>query len=81
MDCVHTTSDALYVVQSVTRLVHFMYTGELVAGPAQLPELRSLAQALGTESLLTHLDKLEHQIAAASLHKTLFSTPAAQLQR
>jgi hypothetical protein len=59
--------------QVVTRLVHFMYTGELVAGAGQLGELRSLAQTLGAAALLDQIACLEVQLTSTegifSIHR------------
>jgi hypothetical protein len=46
----------------VTRLVHFLYTGELVAGADQLAELKSLAHSLGIAALIEQIDRLHQQI-------------------
>jgi len=59
--------------QVVTRLVHFMYTGELVVGGGELEELRSLGRALGAAALLHQLACLEAQLAASRPHASLFS--------
>ena len=52
----------MFVWQVVTRLVHFLYTGELVAGAGQLDELKSLARALGVPALLHQIAGLEQQL-------------------
>ena len=69
----------MFVLQVVTRLVHFLYTGELVAGAGQLDELKSLARALGVPALLHQIAGLEQQLTD-SLHKTLFPPPRSALR-
>jgi hypothetical protein len=61
------------VFQVVTRLVHFMYTGELVVGAGELGELRSLGRALGAAALLHQIACLEAQLATATPQHALFS--------
>ena len=46
-------------LESVTKMVHFLYSGELVSNFDGLKELRSLANNLKLSSLILHVEELE----------------------
>ena len=50
-------------LESVTKMVHFLYSGELVSNLDGLKELRSLADNLHLPSLLLHVEELEARLS------------------
>ena len=50
-------------LESVTKMVHFLYSGELVSNFDGLKELRSLANNLKLSSLILHVEELEARLS------------------
>ena len=63
-----------FSLESVTKMVHFLYSGELISDLAGLSELRSLALTLHLPSLLLHIEEL-HSRLSASVQEAFCPTP------
>ena len=61
-----------FSLESVTKMVHFLYSGELISDLAGLSELKSLAQTLQLPSLLSQVDELESRLSMKENTSELF---------
>ena len=52
-----------FSLESVTKMVHFLYSGELISDLAGLSELKSLAETLAMPSLSSQVAELEKRLA------------------